>query len=510
MKYLFYGGSSILMPHMGVLLNEALTLEKKGNEILWTYCNSKCQSCISNMSSNPMICKNCVNRTHRLLKKYSDRLTTIGLFDKKACIEKVEKEYLFKNIDELKKFTFQECNLGYSIASAYISATRNSVMSFSEQHKQYYSILALQTIERLLHFEKVVKKFRPNCIIVFNGRYFDTAVCLAIAKKYHIDYQIKEVLDGPRCNQPYFIETFFNCSAFDIMNKATKINNSWELSQLSEIEKIKIGRMFYERKRNGESVNDKSYVKQQQIGVLPENWDVKKKNIVIFNSSDDELASIGADYDCYSLFKSQYIGITSILEKFKEERDVYFYLRMHPNLSGLNNPFVNELLELTNKFDNVTVIAPTENISSYSLMDAADKVISFGSTMGVEANYWGKTSILLSASEYYHLDVCYIPSSVHDLYEMIKSDLMPLDKMGAIKYAFYLLEREVRCHRATLVDISFTRRNLLGKYIYTFSYDRWFQSSILSRLESLIYRKILPKLVPDKNKFPDIFVLGNI
>lgn len=95
MKYLFYGGSSILMPHMGVLLNEALTLEKKGNEILWTYCNSKCQSCISNMSSNPMICKNCVNRTHRLLKKYSDRLTTIGLFDKKACIEKVEKEYLF-------------------------------------------------------------------------------------------------------------------------------------------------------------------------------------------------------------------------------------------------------------------------------------------------------------------------------------------------------------------------------------------------------------------------------
>lgn len=103
------------------------------------------------------------------------------------------------------------------------------------------------------------------------------------------------------------------------MNKATKINNSWELSQLSEIEKIKIGRMFYERKRNGESVNDKSYVKQQQIGVLPENWDVKKKNIVIFNSSDDELASIGADYDCYSLFKSQYIGITSILENSKRK-----------------------------------------------------------------------------------------------------------------------------------------------------------------------------------------------
>lgn len=510
MKYLFYGGSSILMPHMGVLLNEALSLERKGHEIVWTYCNAKCQSCISNMSSNPIICKNCLNRTRRLLRKYSDKLTVIGLIDKKACIEKVENNYLFNDIDELKKFTFQECNLGYSIASTYISATRNSIMSFSDQHKKYYSVLAMQTIERFLHFEKVVKISRPDCIIVFNGRYFDTAVCVAIAKKYHIDYQIKEVLDGPRCNQPFFIETFFDCSAFDITNKTTRINESWNLSQLSDSEKNKIGTMFYERKRSGESVNDKSYVKQQQIGVLPEKWNVKMKNIVIFNSSDDELASIGADYDSYSLFTSQYIGITSILEKFKEERGVYFYLRMHPNLSGLNNPFVNGLLGLADKFDNVTVIAPTEIISTYTLLDAADKVISFGSTMGVEANYWGKPSILLSASGYYHLGICYIPSSEHELYEMIKSDLVPLDKMGAIKYAFYLLERDVRCHRATIVDISFTKQKILGKYIYIFSYDKLFQSSMLSRLESLIYRKVFSKLVSDKNKFPERLVLDNV
>ena len=30
MKYLFYGGSSITMPHMGVLLNESLALNEKG------------------------------------------------------------------------------------------------------------------------------------------------------------------------------------------------------------------------------------------------------------------------------------------------------------------------------------------------------------------------------------------------------------------------------------------------------------------------------------------------
>lgn len=112
--------------------------------------------------------------------------------------------------------------------------------------------------------------------------------------------------------------------------------------------------------KGGDCVIDKSYVKKQQIGLLPQKWDSQKRNIVIFNSSDDELAAIGADYDSYSLFKSQYVGICSILEHFIGERNFCFYLRMHPNLSQLDNPFVNDLLELADKFDNIIVIAPAE------------------------------------------------------------------------------------------------------------------------------------------------------
>lgn len=510
MKYLFYGGSSITMPHMGVLLNEALVLNEKGGEIIWAYCNAKCQSCISNMSSNSMICKNCRNRTHRLLNNYSNKFTIIGLFDKKKIAREYEKEFVFNNIKELQNFTYKNCNLGYSIASAYISATRNSVMSFSERHKTFYSKLALFTVERMDNFENIVKECRPDCIVVFNGRNFDTAICVEIAKKYNIDFQIKEVLDGPRCAKPFFIETFFNYSAFDVKYKTERIEEVWSESLLSEEEKNLIGLKFYEQKRGGGSITDKSYVKEQKIGLLPQKWNSQKKNVVIFNSSDDELTSIGADYNRYSLFKSQYRGICSILEYFKGNIDIDFYLRMHPNLANIDTPFINELLELSSKFDNITIIKPEEKISTYSLLDCADTVISFGSTMGVEANYWGKPSILLSASEYYNLGVCYVPSDTKSLYEMIKSELLPLDKRGAIKYAFYLLEREVRCHKSKLVDISFTKRNLFSKIIYTFSYDKLFHSSVLSRLESLIYRKILSKFISDRNLFPDHIILDNI
>lgn len=362
----------------------------------------------------------------------------------------------------------------------------------------------------MIYFERIVKDCRPDCIVIFNGRFFDTAVCIEIAKKYQIDYQIKEVLDGPRVGKPFLIETYFNCSVFDVNNKTEKVYDTWNRSSLPETEKIKIGSQFYERKKSGECVVDKSYVRGQQIGLLPPKWNPQKKNIVIFNSSDDELAAIGADYDSYSLFKSQYAGICSILEHFVGKQDYCFYLRMHPNLSKLDNPFVNDLSGLVNKFDNITVISPAEKISSYSLMDAADKVISFGSTMGVEANYYGKPSILLSASAYHNLGVCYLPSSAEELYEMIKASLPPLSKEGAVKYAFYLQERDVRCHKADFVDISFTKRDMFFKTIYTFSYDRLLNSSFLSRMESLFYRKFLSKFMPGKNEFPEQMFLDNI
>lgn len=84
-------------------------------------------------------------------------------------------------------------------------------------------------------------------------------------------------MDGPRCGKPFFIETFFNCSAFDINNKTERIHDTWRKSLLSEIEKNKIGIQFYERKRRGESVGDKSYVENQQVGLLPVKWDMQKK-----------------------------------------------------------------------------------------------------------------------------------------------------------------------------------------------------------------------------------------
>jgi hypothetical protein len=63
--------------------------------------------------------------------------------------------------------------------------------------------------------------------------------------------------------------------------------------------------------------------------------------------------------------------------------------------------------------------------------------------MGVEACYWNKPSILLGMSYYDKLDCCYIPQSHEETIDLMRTDLMPKPKTGALKYGFWELSRGI-------------------------------------------------------------------
>lgn len=86
-------------------------------------------------------------------------------------------------------------------------------------------------------------------------------------------------------------------------------------------------------------------------------------------------------------------------------------MRVHPNLKNVHYQYHLLLYDLSLKYPNITVIGADSDISTYDIMDNAEKVIVFGSTMGLESSYWGKPVILLSGSFYYYMNVCYIPKS---------------------------------------------------------------------------------------------------
>ena len=113
---------------------------------------------------------------------------------------------------------------------------------------------------------------------------------------------------------------------------------------------------------------------------------------------------------------------------------------MHPNLTGVKHKFVEEIKQLHQKYPNIFVIEAESKIDSYALMEKAYKVISFGSTTGLEANFLRKPVILLGKGIYFYSEVAYIPDNMGEIEALITSDLKPKPIKDTLKFGFYFLK----------------------------------------------------------------------
>ena len=118
-------------------------------------------------------------------------------------------------------------------------------------------------------------------------------------------------------------------------------------------------------------------------------------------------------------------------------------MRVHPNLARAKKKGATQLkqiAELKKKYNNLTVIEPEEKIDTYALMQAADKIVTAYSTVGCEATYWGKVSILAGKAPYDDLDCVYIAGSMVELYKYIDDKtLEPKPKENTYPYGYYNL-----------------------------------------------------------------------
>lgn len=195
--------------------------------------------------------------------------------------------------------------------------------------------------------------------------------------------------------------------------------------------------------------------------LLPNNWNPRKHNIVVFNSSEDEFATIGPDFEKYKLFGSQLEGLIFIKEELKDNPEVQVTLRIHPNLSNIKYKYVSDLYQLRSK--NFNIISADSNVSSYALLENADTVIVFGSTIGIEAVYWKKPTILLGGSMYYKLNCTYTPKTHDQLKSLLIKKLEPMDNIQAIKFGYYRMNEF--WEKPQVVDFRWKRveYNILGK-----------------------------------------------
>lgn len=436
-KYLFHSSLSPVTPSRAIQYDEALSLAVEGHHVDFLYCNGLMSQCFCNMTGNRAICVLCKANYRKESEMFGDKLNFIPMTSL-VSDEQSKKvrctDFKYDTVSEIKQILYDGIHIGEAALSGYISYTRNMDPLVDRSFHEFFDENMRNGILTAIAVQNTIDNTHYDKIWLYNGRFAENRPVWEVAKKNGITFVALEAVYG--LNRNFKLRTI-NTTPHSITANNEMIKSEWARNLDTLEEKIRIGSSFFERRRQALYTGDKIYISGQQEGLLPHWWDSSKRNIVIFNSSEDEFASVGEEFDRYALFPSQLEGLRFIKAAFAGREDVNITLRIHPNLSNIGYSYATDL----HKFDggNFHIIEGASPISSYALLDAADTVVVFGSTIGIEAVYSGKPTILLAGAVYALLGGCYVPDSTDKLLEMLSKDLLPKDKMAAIQFGYFLL-----------------------------------------------------------------------
>jgi hypothetical protein len=425
MKIVVFSSHVLLTPHYETELELMLEHQAAGDEIIQLVCDSDLPACDTNPYFHPEVCSKCISKRQmglKLLPKpiVSKRFYKLTDADRLKIRESIRK---FESIDELKKFKVDGFDIGYAIASSLISYYRDPSPVLLQEKVNRYLAGVLGVYFSMLNY---LRENHTDRVYVFNGRLAHTKAALRACQSLGVECFLHE---RGSSNKSYAL--FKNKSIHDLTSTRSLIHKTWMDANPQDREKK--AEDFYNARATGKQTNWIVFNKNQE-DQLPSNWDFSKRNIVIFNTSEDELAAISDEWK-NPLYANQLDGIKSIIKDASLMDNIHIYLRIHPNLKNVKTSETEALRSLSGA--NFTLIPPESSLSSYFLLNHANSVITFGSTLGMEACFWGKPSILAGIAIYRTLGSTYDPSSHAELMDLLNRDLPPLSKEAAFKFGYF-------------------------------------------------------------------------
>lgn len=386
---------------------------------------------------------------------------------------------VFNSVEDIKNYQYDGEALGYGAASSLISKLRDHRFDTRKFHDEI--IRELKTsVGAYAEFKAEMQSFRPDLVYIFNGRIATHLPAKLLCERMGVDY--------------YCYETAFKENSYKLVknkaihyiipkNEVEAIDNSWDAEHES------LGNSYFQNKRGGGSFGKVPiYTGQQGRGELPQGFDPGKKNIAIFNGTIDEYAAVqGWEGRIYEPDETE--GVRKILQSFESDDQYRFYLRVHPHMRGLpkTTSQLDDIYKLSIQFRNLVVIWPEQTVDSYALMESCSKVVTFGSTIGAEATYWGKPSILAGKAYYEEFGCAYLPGTHEEVVDLLERDIPPLPRSTAVRYGFWELTAGVhyKYFKETGVRDGLAVGAFDGVHIRASRIPRWWYATSLFALRAM-------------------------
>lgn len=342
---------------------------------------------------------------------------------------------IFESSQELNNFSFHGVDIGAAVLNTLTMAYYDHEPDL-RIHEEDVNNLIKDGIYLLKTFDDIVPNYSK--VYFFNGRCIASRIPLRICQKRGI-----ECLTMEYGFPPGTVAFYKNTYPQDLNLTKKDVERMWRTAPL---EKIQIAESFFTDKRmRKERV---CFTFNQKRNLLPIGYESNRINIAIYDSSLLEMRGIPEyenDFSNWEFFLHYVYILAGIFEHDEKYR---FYLRAHPTMANvytsLNTEFTAsgqaKILRILRfaKLKNLHVILPHESVDSYSLLDHSDIVLTQGSTIGIEATYWGKPSITFGPDYYGRMEACYLPKTHNELVQLLQMpSLKPKPKEASLPFAYY-------------------------------------------------------------------------
>jgi hypothetical protein len=429
MKVLFYSINTLMkIPNFASELDLMKQHLDAGDEIYVMHCREELQSCLVNLSHWKSKCHQCRTRFHRGMKALGLPPERLLHFESQVDYRILPKR--FESQEALEAFAIEGVNLGEGIVSSIAAQLKDHKFDTHE-----HAALVRQKLEVsylvYVSIQKHLKALKPDRVYLYNGRLAEAKPVLNSCLHARIPVFVVE-----RAGTQGRYELYPNTIPLDIDYWTQDFRRLWEENPTGRREEI--GAFYYEERRQAIDQGDRSFTKNQQQNLLPDGFDPAKKNVAIYLSTEYELA--GYPERKHPVYPFQNECLERLAVDLADDPNIMLWVRCHPNITAVHN---RQLLELqvmeARNWPNLKIIWPDSKVDTYALMDHADITFTFGSTVGIEATFWGKPSVLSGRAFYEHFDVSYIAHSHDELLHLLRADLQPKDKLGALIYGHGLM-----------------------------------------------------------------------
>lgn len=294
-------------------------------------------------------------------------------------------------LEELETAHFHGLPLGEWITTSVVSYFREYPVRFDDwQSINVWRGFLQGAAITALGLEAVFDEWKPDALLLFNGRMGPLRVALNLAQQRGIRVLIHE-----RPWRPGGILLLENTPA-NSPRPAQEYALAWREAPLSTPQLDIVKTWLSDRRYPPDRGLDLLYANAPQGGAgLRERLqlDPHKKIWVMFTSSTDEFMG---DPALQGPFATQEEWIEGVLAWLKRHPEIQMVIRVHPNVGGAGMGGVaKSQYQYFEKLrgllpPNVVLVAPREPLSAYDLMDISDAALTYGTTAGLEMLALGK------------------------------------------------------------------------------------------------------------------------